>query len=201
MNLGELQTALDRKTGLGFDSTAQISFINQALAAITAERPWTWLDATDSFNTVASTVAYTLPTDWIETRGMTIGATGRPMQPVSIRDGDVYNFLDPPMTDCYAIEGGNLRIYPTPSSVEAVVHRYVKREPTLTSASDTPILPTEFHPSIVAYAAKLEAERLGMEKQAAMWTREWDDWLVRMRGGNRRLQGPRRIRVRPGSGI
>ena len=200
MNLGQMRTALDQLTGLGMDTSAQDAWINAAIQQISTEREWPWLDGTDSFSTVADTAEYALPSDWAGTRSVT-SSYGATYPPVPIRTGDDWDDWRDDYDYGFAIEGTNLVLYPTPTSVFTIKHRYIKTETALSSDSDTPELPTEFHWAIIHLAAALTYDRLGQMPQAAAQRALYDNYYRNMLARLSRARGPRRVRVRPGSGI
>jgi hypothetical protein len=196
VNLGQFRTAINRKTGIAFDTTALTEVVNEAVAAAGAEKDWEWLDAVATFATDGS-ATYTLPADWARTRTVTVGS--EQTRRLNIADGDSWSVLDEVGIYSYAIEGGNLVIYPTSSDGQTVTHRYVKFEPTLTDDADEPLIPARFHQAIVCYGAAVVCDR-GNDKRSDVFRAEYERWLKRMKDEKQRSQQPTRKRVRPGAG-
>lgn len=200
MNLTQLCRALDRKSGVAMDVSAQTEWLNEAVQAISEERDWPWLDGYATFSTVAGTAAYDLPTDWKRTRAVTYD--GAPANRISIVDGDAYDygFDDWRGQVSYSIESSDLIFYPTPQSVVTVKHRYVKQEPLLDNGTDTPLMPSHFHQAIVAYACARVMDRIDPQR-ADSFDAEYERWKVRMLDAAARSQQPARVRVRAGGGF
>ena len=197
MNLGELRTALHRKTGIAVDTTALTEFVNEAVQAIGEERDWPWQDAVDSFTSTGAE-AYYLPSDYVRTRAVTVGSY--PTNQISLAAHDAYDTTYMPgALHTYTIEEGQLLIKPAPASGTTVVHRYVAEETPLVADTDEPLLPTRFHQAIVNYASAIVLDRAGDEKRAASARLEYERWLKRMTDSMVRSQQTARITVRPGS--
>ena len=192
MNLGQLRTAVGRKTGIAVDTTAMTEFVNEAVQAIGEERDWPWQDALDDFNTDGS-AAYTLPYDWARTR--TVSIDNYPVERINVLDGDTFDRYYRGGIYSYAIEGDEIIFYPTPTSGLAVKHRYVAVEQPLVSDSDEPLIPTRFHQAIVNYASAIVHDRSGDDKRAASARLEYERWFRRMLDSLIRNQGPTRIRA------
>lgn len=205
MDLGELQLSIDRRTGLAFDSAAQVDLINSALKYVSAERDWPWLDALQTITGDGTTESWTLPTTWARTRALTIDPEAEEVRPISIHDMDRWeNFDQRPSNYCYAIDTLSLFIKEPVPSGSTATHRYVKSEPDLAGASDLPLLPARFHPRIVAMVAEMELERMGskeaLSKAIAMGA-DAERWRKVMTDEQLRNRGPKRIRVRNGFGL
>jgi len=200
VNLTQLMSALDRKTGMAMDASAKVEWINEAIQAISTERDWPWLDGLDSFNTADGTASYDNPSDWMRTRLITVA--GAPAQRIDIADGDAYSvaFDDWRSYYHYALEGNDITFYPTPTAVLAVKHRYVKQEPMLDDGTDTPLMPSQYHQAIVSYAAARVMERMS-DPRAQTFDSEYERWKKRMLDATARGQQPTRVRVRAGGGL
>lgn len=197
MNLGELRTAVDRRSGLAVEAASLTSFINEAVNAIGEERPWPWLDALDSFNATAGVGNYTLPSDHAQTRWVTVA--GNPTHRIGTGELDAYDLTGTERVGYgYAIEGGELVIAPTPQTAAAIIHRYRRYEREMIGDTDVPLIPAAYHPAIVAYACTLILDRAG-DSRAETYRGEYNRWLRRMTDAMQRSQQPTRIRVRPGS--
>jgi hypothetical protein len=194
VNLGEIRTAVNRRTGIAFDAAALTEAVNEAVQAIAAERSWRWLDGVDEFTTTTAD-EYALPADYAESRSVTVN--GYPTRRLNIADGDAYTFADDATVFSYAVEGGNLVLYPTPTGAQTVVHRYRATEPDLVADVDEPILPARFHQAIVNYTAATVCDRKD-DKRAEKFRMEYERWLKRMIADGRSQQ-PNRARVRAGA--
>ena len=61
MNLGQLRTAVDRRTGIAIDTTTQTEWINFVLDEIAMSDNWWWLDKSTTISVTAGTATYALP--------------------------------------------------------------------------------------------------------------------------------------------
>lgn len=206
MNLAEFQDAVYGATGFPVNDglitpTFVNSQVNRALRHIAGVKAWRWLQATDEDNeaTVAAQAAYTLPTDYVSTRSLTIDST--PAREVTIDEYDAMAYADMrPTTWVYAVHGTQLLLYPTPQDVLTIVHRYLRSEKDLTSATMTPLLPAQYHDAVVARAAYTTLLRANDVTRAAQFRDEYELAEKRMLTASRST-AQRRVRVRSGGGL
>lgn len=193
MNLAAFRTAVNRRTGEAFDTDALTELVNHALAAIAAEQDWPWLEAEDTFSTVADQADYAMPADWARTRAVTID--GDDIELSSARDYTYHGETGLPVR--FQVVADKLRLVPTPGATTYdVIHRYVRTEPALALDGDSPLLPVAFHPAVVEYASYLVMLRTGNAKRADEFFRSWSLWRDRMKDSRRRSVRRHRIRVR-----
>lgn len=174
--------------------------INEALQAISAEGDWSWLQTTETINTVYGTRFYTPAPDWENTKALSIqgydAMTYLSLQEIRNWPDDTY---DVPMF--YTIYLDQLYLAPNPSAVYVLRHDYLRNEPMLVENSDTPIMPTLYHYSIVAFAVHLAHLRSGDLPRAQAAKLEYDAWLKRMEGQKIKTTSTLKVRVRPGREI
>ena len=206
MNLTELREGVYRnlggEVGVNYDVTLDQNhltvYVNQALNEISTEHDWPWLDASETIATIAGTATYTPATNWVRTKELKV-VDSYPMQLVGQVDLDTQwpttGVAEPSI---YSIVNSLISVRPYPDGVYSMTHRYVKRETELASGTDTPVMPTQFHGSIVARATIFAARRLRLPKVADMWTPDVDRWSKLMRDDQRRARGSLRVRIRPG---
>jgi hypothetical protein len=77
VTLTEMRTAVRTRIGNpstdGFFTDAQLTdLINEALAAVSAEEDWPWLQTSANITTVAGTAAYAAPAGWVHTKQLYI---------------------------------------------------------------------------------------------------------------------------------
>lgn len=206
MNLSALRTSvLNRVGGVSGDvmyaSSVLTELINEAVHAIEVEYDWPWLEAVTTHTTTAGTQTLTVPTDWLRTRSLWI-ANYDPMQTLGFADlrtqFDVSNQAQP---ECFAIAADTIYLGPVPDAAYTVNHLYVKREPDLSSDTDSPLMPASFHAAIVEHATYLALRRTREEARAAVALDAYQGWLRRMVDNRRRSTAPMRVRVRPGGHI
>lgn len=202
MNLSEIRTALDRRTGLAFDTTAQTALVNEAVAFISADYSWPWLQAVETVTTVASTGTYNVAGDWAQTLELRRASDNFELIALSI--GELEDSFDPSSDAngepwAFAIYGEQIRLRPVPDAVYSLTHRYYKTEPVLSNTTDTPLMPVRFHHAIVEYAAHLAFRRAGKQNQASAALEGYKMWRERMADDRRRRVGPVKVRIRPGA--
>ena len=173
---------------------------NEALQAISTEFDWPWLEASTTFSTAIGTATYTPPADWMRTRGLCIdGSDAMEYRSlIELREVPTTTTGEPGF---YHINTELITLRPIPSSVQTVIHDYVKIEPALANPTDTPLMPAQFHYAIVAYAVHLGHMRQGDVQRATAALGDYTSWLRRMTDNRRRQTGGVRVRVRPGGGF
>lgn len=192
MNLAELRAAVQERTGVDYGVNALNSVINEALADIANEGDWPWLETEATFDTVQGTEGYALPASYSRTR--VVAMNGETIDARSPRD-----FENDASSEGFTVRGNNLVLAPVPSRVATVTHVYFQAEPPLIADTDTPLLPAQYHPAVVNYAASIVLERVGEFKKSERRKDAYDEWLKKTKKGAMRALGPKRIRVRPGS--
>lgn len=167
MNRRELRLAVERRLGvstpnsdpkLGPDVIHEA--LNLALSSIAADRQLEWL-LTSTAGTIASgTGSMTLPADCIDVKDLTVLQT----------DGSTYlRAKQAPFEDVVPAKtgaeprwcrfGNTIQVTPLPTSSLTVRLYYWRNEPTLDADDQVPLMPTQFHPAVVALAARDMAVR------------------------------------------
>lgn len=205
MQLSELRTAVRTRLGVpstdGFYTDAQLTdLVNEALQVISTERDWPWLSTSETITTVSGTATDSPPAGWMKTRSLCIDGYD-PMEQRSLLEIRGVPTTDRGMPTIYDISGDVLIFRPVPDGVYSIIHDYFKVEPSLTADADTPLMPTQFHYSIVAKASELAHLRQRDNTRAGAQLAEYNAWLGRMLDNRRRTSAPTRIRVRPGAAI
>lgn len=201
MNLSQLRTQIDRRTGVRQDVLAANSYINEAINIISSRREWPWLDAVETFTTTADENTYAVPSTYSETR--TVNVDGTEAQQIYIADADRFN-LD---TYCpgydfeYAIEwtsgSANLLLFPTPAGGTTVTHRFTRTETLLASDSSSPLMPERYHSIIADMAAGMFLERI-QPTRAEYYRALAEKALKQMGEATQRKTNPGAIRIRDG---
>jgi hypothetical protein len=205
MNLSDLRTAVYNLMGVPaadalLPAAKLTEWINQSLQEISAERDWPWLDATDPTTALVAATNPKLPCGWRDTRTITINGSKARLVTISTSD-DWLNDDDRSRTHEYAIEGGDIVITPAPSGGETFVHRYVMDEPVLEDDLDEPLMPARWHYAIINKACKYAAVSTNDVAGSKVFEEDYQGWLAKMNRAIDRSHGPRRVRVRPGSGL
>lgn len=194
-----VRTRIGNPSTDGFFTDAQLTdIINEALAAITAEEDWPWLQTSATITTAAGTAAYAAPAAWVHTKQLFINGY-EPMIPISLAEIDAIDSTNQALPEVYCIYDEDIIFRPTPDGVYSVIHQYNRSETALSADGDTPTMPSIFHYAIVALACKIAHERQRDLQRAQMDQADYEQWVRRMRNYRYRLQGPQRPKVRPGS--
>lgn len=201
MNLSQLRTQIDRRTGVRQDLLATNAYINEALNNISSRRDWPWLDTLQTVTTTVDENTYPVTAAYSETRTVNIG--GIEAQQIYIADGDEFDGS----TYCpdvyeYSIEWeagtAQLVVYPTPPADTTILHRFVRTEPLLANDQDTPLMPERYHTIICDQAAGLFLERIDASRSETYLARA-EKGLKQMGEATQRKSSPTRIRIRPGA--
>jgi len=202
MNLAQLNDAVRTRIGVPagdafYTDQVLTDLVNESLQVISTEYDWPWLDASTTFDLVNGTATYTPPADWMRTRSLCIdGFDAMEYRSlIELREWPT-TIVDVPRY--YHINVEQITLRPVPGAVWTVTHDYVKVEPTLVDSTDTPLMPSQFHYAIVAYAVHLAYLRSGDVQRATAAVADYQGWLRRMSDARRRQTSPLRVRVRPG---
>lgn len=173
--------------------------INRALHQISLERDWPWLYVPGTLAVVAGTVEYTPPALWRRTAVLTHQDTGETLVRRHIR---VIDTIPPTVTGrpyLYAVSGGLITIKPYPALSETLIHRYIKTEPTLVNAGDTPLIPEAYCRGIVEYAAIKIFQVTSQTTLAQEAKADYQAWLNTVKDDVNQSRDSMRVEVRPSS--
>lgn len=197
-----IRTRLGNPSTDGFFTTAQVTDLtNEALLAISAEADWPWQQAAGTDITTASgTATYTISdTGYTRTRVLVIDGY-QPLDERSLAEIRGMPTSDTGQPLHYAIENLTLHLRPVPDGTYTIKHHIVKSEAVL-SGSATPLIPSMYYYAVAAKATELAHLRQRDTERAQAARAEYNAWLKRMQDNLRRTASPKRIRVRPGSGL
>lgn len=202
MTLEQLRDAVKVRLGAPPDETFYLDeqmddLVNEALQTITAEGAWSWLQTTETINTVAGTRFYTPNTNWATTKALSIAGFDA-MSMLSLQE--VRNWPDDvrDVPVFYTIYLDQIYLAPAPSAVFAIRHDYLRDEITLIDNTDTPLMPAIYHYSIISYACHLAHLRSGDLARAQAAGAEYKSWLNRMEAQKLKSYSTIKVRVRPG---
>lgn len=200
MNLGELRTATNRRSGVLYDDAALDDLINEAVQRIALEAEWPWLHALYEFTATDDDGTQALPDGARRVSSVNLG--GYEAFVTSIENLDAWDNVYVTSRHGYAVRGTDLLFRPTQPAGTTITVRYIRSEPRLTGERDTPLLPDVYHDAVVNLACAIANERVGNFKRAEQFDRRYTDWLRTMKANALRVGGRTgRIRVRPGGGI
>lgn len=202
MNLAQIRTAVRTRLGVPegdtfFTDQALTDLVNEALAAISSEADWPWLQGSTTFTTTAGDSEYDTPADWAQTRSLCIDGYN-PMDWIPLTEIRGYQSTEQGVPCAYTVSGDDLILRPAPNGTYTVIHDYIKEETTLVTDADVPYMPSGFRYSVVAYATHLAFVRAGDVQRATAAMADYAGWKNRMMAQRRRQRGGLRVRVRPG---
>ena len=162
MNLRELRKAVLSRCGVGEQGDSMLTVdvvhgaIANALRQISADRRWSWL--LTSFSGATTTGAYTLPNDCAEVERVDVLESGATTYKVAERALEPSQVLAPSDTVCrWTVAERALRFsgtFPVDLSVSATfILWYYQAEPPLTSDTQEPLMPEQYHLTVVLLAA------------------------------------------------
>lgn len=188
-------TAVDRRTGIAHDAAATTEILNESLQQVSTEHHWPWLQKVWRPVMVAGQASYKPPYGWVSVRSVALNGQDIARAHMGTVDGDA-TWVG------WAVEGDQLVLSPTPAGGETVVVRISQAEAPLVSATDTPLLPEEWHSAVlVNLAASIVLERLDEFQRADRRMKAYEAALRRMKRTGRRSRGPIAAKVRPGGGL
>lgn len=204
MDLTALRTAVLTRLGVPsgdalFTTAVLDASINAALHEIESEEDWPWYEASETITTAAGTQAYAVAATWLRTREVkpSGAAADYPLDRRSIAQlEEWYPYGDTGRPAAFAVEQGQLYLFPTPNGAYTYTHRYVKIEADLVNAGDTPLMPAQFHNAIAELATYVALKRSRDDARGSAALAAYERWASKMRKYRRRHKGPARIRTR-----
>jgi len=176
-----------------------IAAVNGGLSEFSLRQDWEFLYDEGTFNTVAGTAAYDLPTDHIRTLWLAIEDRELRQEPRS----SAVRFYDGRNTPAYfSILGGKIRLSPVPDEAKTVRHGYYRHLPPVESTSVSGFaaveveVPSYYVGVAVLYIAKHIALMLKDRDAYQLVTAELAGQLRVMEDNNMRSASPRSPKVR-----
>lgn len=204
MNLGQLRTEARLRAqvpttdGIWTDGFID-SAINEAVAQISLEQPWWWLQETET-TTATSGVVDLSGVDPVVRDIVAVFVDDIEAKKVSVTETDATALYGPEDSRyVFSVWGDSLQIRTAPADTAVVKIRYYRDEALLSADSDTPLMPAVYHPSIVEKAVSICFESLDDTSSAAMHEARSRALVSHMVGtALRRLRGRHSVRVRSG---
>lgn len=198
MNLTALIAGVQERLGVPstdsmFTSGVCTNLINSALHMNEMDADWPWLETSETIAPVNGQENYTPNANWLRTLELQWGDYP-PLTKVDIRD---LRAIGSPAgrPQFYAVYGDQLRVRPVPTgTTPTMTHLYIRTQPDLSSGSDSPLMPANFHYAIVELAAYLGFRRIHQLPEAGGAQAAYQEWLKRM------LARVERVSPSPGGG-
>lgn len=182
MNLLAMRTALRPK--LGNPTVTEVpdatltAFLNTAYTEITGKYPFNEVRCVKSFDTVAGTSRYDVPTDlaalfriWDDTNKKKLGKKGVRFLATARKDV-------PNGKSFYYVRTKNwFQLIPTPDAVYSMMIFYLQTVADLVADGDVPVIPGAWHHGIVLKARHLYYDEKGDIGKAIYAKNEWKDWV------------------------
>jgi hypothetical protein len=167
-----------------FTDQVVTDLVNGALQYISSQHDFPWLEASESLNTVANTE--------------TVATAATSQRTIALYDASGIQLEYKPFHDLvripkdavsntirfFGMRGSTLVLRPCPlgSVTGALTHIYRAAEPRLTTGSDTPLMPQQFHDAIADKAANLGMMRQGDLNGAKLYGDLCAEWITAMIG-------------------
>lgn len=132
--------------------------IADALASLSAERDWPWLQTLGTISLVAGTDTYNFPANCVKLD--TLSIEGKQLHQMQYTEILRYNYLENTTPTMYCIIGQTIKLLPVPDAVKTLDVLYYRSEPLLTADGTTILCPDHFSDLVVAYACVFAAMRL-----------------------------------------
>lgn len=210
MNFSTLQSTVLARLNMSTSDPAAASIasdVNEAIHYIETLEPdgWDWVRGTYTFSTVANTASYTFSTistsDSINTildvQILRQSNYWQRLELINPHEAELtYPQTNTGIPEAWYAENGTLYIYPSPDAVYSTKVRATKYEPDLVAGASSPSIPTVYHSAIVEATLTILYERLQDSTRLGVAQSRLDQWMQRMRVGQKRYQGAPRITVR-----
>jgi hypothetical protein len=161
-----------------------VTQVNNAQNYITAQTDFRELQDLEEVTTVAGTATYALPTDFQRLVNVTLELSTGTILPL-VSDANTRMDLEEISTgqpERFAIDGTNLRLWPTPSEEYTVRLRYYRIPTTLVNAGDVSEIPIQYHHLLVSYALFHCYQRENDYNAAAYHKQRFDEDIMKCRG-------------------
>jgi hypothetical protein len=172
--------------------------INAAVATFEAERNWPWQLRSTVLTTTDLTGEVTLPTDWRATRSLYADGYEVPNVPPY----ELYAYRDSEGgVTAFAHVGNSLLVRNIPAVGTELELLYYRAPTFLIQDGDSPDLPADAYPAIVAKAAQLSSTREDDRPSAAAHLIEYTQWIERLVNTGESNRRPVGRRIRPGNWV
>jgi hypothetical protein len=170
------------------------SFLNEALRVIARQIDFYSEEASEAFSTVSGTSTYAWPTDLGRVRYLRNVDDTTTLGVVRLRDLDVLP-LSRGQPVCYAADGSNLTLWPTPDGVYDLSLRYWALPDLMVNDSDIPAIPEDYHRLLTYYALDRCYASEDDPQMAQYWAGLWSSALGDMKVDVKfpSSDGPRRV--------
>jgi len=168
---------------------AELSTVWGEFRGIIVESGTRYFESSETFDTVSGQRDYPLPTDYMATIGVDYDGTddiSYELPELLAQERNLYRTGAGSRPAAYALIGQNIRLYPTPSTVETFTHVYAPQAPDISEATVTDALDVitpdgesfliwslaliggikEESDQVVTYARQMESARKRLEKWA-----------------------------------
>ena len=185
MDVDAMEAAVRARLGVSaddpiFTDTVLDAFINSALQKLTSEEDWDWNEKTETITTSASADTEAVAADYMRTIGV-YEADGGSLDEVTFERIQQLTTAESANVRFFVVTGGVLHLRPVPNGVFSLTHHYVSSEASLSTGTDTPALPTQYHDALCDYATYQCFKRVGNPQEGAVFEAQYKDWLGTMR--------------------
>ena len=198
MNRKELREALTERLGIPPSGDGMLTenvltrCIQLGLTDLSVEHHWPWLLSSASLTFASGSADFPTSPSVLNCRELTINGER------AKRAGSLQEYIDTLTisNQCVWFEKGQTVVLaPVPTTVPTAVLWYNRTEPTLTSEAQSPLLPTQYHNTLIARAAYHADTRRAQYERAAQHMGEYNDGVKGMKVLYPSRTGPRTVRL------
>lgn len=161
--------------------------INEALHNIERRALWTFLEGEEELTSTQDQREIDgVPEDYLRATALYDSATERKLDYFDDRQG-VLPLRDRGIPSHYSDWGGNLKLWPVPSTTRTYLLRYYGEIPEMEDEDSVPVIPSMFHPILASYVARVmllrapaEGQRFLPASAAEPFDMEWREGLLSM---------------------
>jgi len=170
----------ETSTDTSFDAANVAAWLNRALERAGMEA--LYYEKPVSLATVSGTRTVSLPADFIVMKDLLYTASSTTTEVAPVKYPIIQqDYTTTGRPEFYSIRDSKLHFDPIPdTSATTLTGYYIAREATLSGASDTPVMPEEFHGYLVHYAVYLSLLSDGQIEQAKPHLEEYNEGVRRL---------------------
>lgn len=198
MQLVDLRRNAKQRAGLNVNDAFVVDavitdFVNAAIRQVAMMQDWDWNYSSETITSVVDQPAYARAADCRKTDRVIDIADAGLLEQISKKQAVRYlpeaSTLRGVIPRFWYVEGGQLILIPTPTSVRTYRHVYVAAEPTLSADADVPDIPDWAIDLVIVKAALMITARTDNTSQHQLLEREEKDLLEALADEARRARG------------
>lgn len=185
MNLTALMTATRTRLGVPSDDafytdTVVTDLVNAAIQWIASQDDWFWLENTETIACTNGVATYATASGSQSTIVL-YDASGVPLERKPLDELVRMTTATSATPHFFSYIGSSVTLRPVPNGSFSLTHIYRGTETRLTTGTDVPSCPVQFHDAIADAAAMFAYKREGQLDQAKSWEDSANTWLATMK--------------------